>query len=64
MFRLVKLGLKKDMDNIIAKLGEQEKTKSLACTSEYKGNSFVPSRITLISGKDGVDVFKQTIEIW
>lgn len=26
--------------------------------------SVVPSKITITSGKDGVDVFKQTINVW
>ena len=26
--------------------------------------SVVPSKITITSGKDGVDVFKKTINVW
>ena len=43
---------------------QQGKAKSFNCKPEYKGKSVVPSKITITSGKDGVDVFKQTIEVW
>lgn len=56
--------IKERYDNIIADLVEQGKAKSFDCISDYKGNSFIPSSITIISGKDGVEVFKQTIKVW
>ena len=56
--------IKEGYDNILADLVEQGKAKSFNCKPEYKGKSVVPSRITITSGKDGVEVFKQTIEVW
>ncbi|PWJ69419.1 hypothetical protein B0O40_1787 [Ruminococcaceae bacterium R-25] len=56
--------IKEGMDNTLADLVEQGKTSSFNCKPEYKGKSVIPSRITITSGKDGVEVFKQTIEIW
>ena len=56
--------IKVGYDNILADLVEQGKASSFKCKPEYKGKSVVPSRITITSGKDGVDVFNQTIEVW
>lgn len=43
-----------------------EEIDSIAKAQEEcrKGKSIVPSKITIASGKDGVEVFKQTIEVW
>ncbi len=56
--------IKESYDNIIADLLEQDKVKSYTCNPEYKGKSCVPSKITITSGKDGQEVFKETINIW
>ncbi len=56
--------IKERYDNMLADLVEQGKAASFNCKPEYKGNSVIPSRITITSGKDGVEVFKQTIEVW
>lgn len=56
--------LKVSCDNIIADLLDEEKVKSYDCRPEYKGNSFIPSKITITSGKDGNVVFQETINIW
>lgn len=56
--------IKEGYDNIIADLLEQNKVQSYKCEPEYKGNSFIPCKITITSGKDGQDVFKETINIW
>ncbi len=56
--------LKESYDNIVADLLKQGKVKSYNCTPEYKGESFVPSKLTITSGKDGNIVFKETINIW
>lgn len=56
--------IKEGYDDIIADLVEREKAKSFDCIPEYRGNSFIPSSITIISSKDGVEVFKQTIKVW
>ncbi len=56
--------IKEGYDNILADLVAQGKTATFKCTPEYKGKSVVPSRITITSGKDGKEIFKQTIEVW
>ena len=56
--------IKEGYDNILADLVAQGKAASFKCTPEYKGKSVVPCRITVTSGKDGKEVFKQTIEVW
>lgn len=56
--------IKEGYDDILADLVEQGKAKSFNCKPEYKGKSIVPSKITIVSGKDGVEVFKQTIDVW
>lgn len=56
--------LKESCDNIIFDLLEQGKVKSYHCQPEYKGESSIPSKITITSGKDGNIVFKETIHIW
>ena len=56
--------IKEEYDNIIADLLEQNKVQSYRCDPEYKGSSFIPCKITITSGKDGQDVFKETINIW
>jgi hypothetical protein len=56
--------IKEGYDDILADLVEQGKAKSFNCKPEYKGKSVVPSKITIVSGKDGVEVFKQTIDVW
>ncbi len=56
--------LKESYDNIIADLLEQGKVKSYNCQPEYKGESSIPSKITITSGKNGNIVFKETIHIW
>lgn len=56
--------IKEGYDNIVADLLEQEKVKSYNCKPEYKGKSCIPCKITIKSGKDGIDIFSETIEIW
>lgn len=56
--------IKESYDNIIEDLLRQDKVKSYKCVPEYKGKSVIPTKITMIAGKDGVEVFKETIEIW
>lgn len=56
--------IKEGYDSVIMDLLQQDKVKSYKCEPEYKGNSCIPSKITIISGKDGKDVFKETINIW
>lgn len=55
---------KESFDNIVAELLENGQVKSYNCKPEYKGNSCIPCKLTISSGKDGVEVFSQTIEIW
>ena len=56
--------IKEQYDNIIADLLKQGKVESYNCFPEYKGNSFVPSKITIRAGKNGKDIFVETINIW
>lgn len=56
--------IKEGYDNILADLVAQGKAQSFKCTPEYRGKSKVPCKITITSGKEGVEVFKQTIEVW
>ena len=56
--------IKEGYDDILVDLVEQGKAKSFNCTPEYKEKSVIPCRITISSGKDGVEVFKETIEVW
>ena len=56
--------IKEQYDNIIANLLKQGKVESYRCIPEYKGDSFIPSKITIISGKDGKEIFKESIHIW
>ena len=56
--------LKEEYDNMVVELVKEGKVKSFNCKPEYKGKSVIPSKITLISSKDGVEVFKNTINIW
>jgi hypothetical protein len=60
----VVVGLKDRYDNIVEDLLVQEKVNGYSCTPEYKGKSFIPSKLTVIARKDGKDVFTQTINIW
>ena len=54
---------KEKVDNHIADLLDQGKTQSYNCDLEYKGKSVIPSKLIIVSGKDGKEVFKTTIEI-
>lgn len=56
--------IKDSYDNIIANLLREEKVETYNCYPEYKGESFVPSKIVIVSGKNGIDIFKETINIW
>ncbi len=56
--------LKKSYDNIIDDLLEEGKIKTYNCIPEYKGISFIPSKITITAGKDGNVVLQETINIW
>lgn len=56
--------LKDRYDDIVENLLKEGKINSYACTPEYKGNSFVPSKLTIEAKKDGQPVFTETINIW
>lgn len=56
--------IKENYDNIIADLFKQGKVISYNCKPEYKGESFVPSKLTITSGKNDIVVFEETINIW
>ncbi len=57
-------GLKDCYDVIIEGLVAEGHAKTFDCTPEYRGNSVVPCKLTIVSGKDGKEVYRQTIAIW
>ncbi|MDR2024338.1 MAG: hypothetical protein LBQ71_14090 [Hungatella sp.] len=56
--------IKDRYDNMVEDLLRQDKINGYACTPEYKGKSFVPSKLRIVAGKDGKDVFTENINIW
>lgn len=56
--------LKDRYDDIVEELLIQEKVNGYLCTPEYKGNSFIPSKISLVAKKDGIPIFTETINVW
>lgn len=56
--------LKDRYDDIVEDLLVQGKVSGYSCTPEYKGNSFIPSKLTIVASKDGSPVFTETINIW
>lgn len=56
--------LKESCDNIVAELLDEGKVKSYGCHPEYEGESFIPSKLTITSGKDGNILFEETINVW
>ena len=49
---------------MVEQLLRQGKVNGYACTPEYKGDSFVPSRITVEAKMDGKPVFTESVSIW
>ena len=56
--------LKDRYDDMVEELLVQGKVSGYSCTPEYKGKSFVPSKLTIVASKDKEPVFTQTINIW
>lgn len=56
--------LKDRYDDVVEELLVEGKVNGYSCTPEYKGNSFVPAKLTVVAKKDGEPIFTQTIEIW
>lgn len=56
--------LKERYDDMIEQLHRQDKVSSYSCIPEYRGKSTIPSKLTIIAGKDGMAVFTETINIW
>uniref|UniRef100_UPI0040575FF0 hypothetical protein n=1 Tax=Acetatifactor sp. TaxID=1872090 RepID=UPI0040575FF0 len=56
--------LKDRYDDMVEDLLVQGKVSGYSCTPEYKGDSFIPAKLTIVASKDGTPVFTQTIEIW
>ena len=52
------------LPNPVQQLLRQGKVNGYACTPEYKGDSFVPSRITVEAKMDGRPVFTESVSIW
>lgn len=56
--------LKDRYDDMVEDLLSQDRVDGYSCTPEYKGNSFVPSKIQVTAKKDGKPVFTEIINIW
>lgn len=56
--------LKDRCDDMVEELLRQGKVNGYTCTPEYKGASFVPSKITVAAKMDGQPVFTQSVTIW
>lgn len=56
--------LKNKADDMVENLLRQEKVSSYSCMPEYKGDSFVPSKVVIEATMKDEPVFKETIEIW
>lgn len=60
----VAVELKDRFDDMVEELFLQGKVNGYSGSPEYKGRSFVPSRVHIVAKKDGEPVFTETIEIW
>lgn len=58
------VALKDRYDDMVEKLLMEGKVNGYSCTPEYKGHSFVPSKIQIVAKKDGEPVFSETIHVW
>ena len=58
------VALKDRYDDMVESLLRQGKINGYSCTPQYKGQSFVPSELTIEAKKDGEPVFTETIHIW
>lgn len=56
--------LKDRYDDMVEGLLVQDMVNGYECTPEYRGRSFVPSKIQITAKKDGNPVFMETINIW
>ena len=56
--------LKDRYDDIVEESLVQEKVNGYSCTPEYKGNSFISSKICLVAKNDGNPIFTEIINIW
>lgn len=56
--------LKERYDDMVELLLQQDKVSSYSCIPKYRGKSSIPSKLTIIAGKDGMAVFTETINIW
>lgn len=56
--------LKNKVDNMIEDLITKGQVSGYSCNLDYKGKSLVPSKLTVIAGKDKDDIFTETINIW
>ena len=56
--------LKDRADDMVENLLRQGKVSGYNCTPEYRGNSFVPCKVTIEANMKGEPVFTETINIW
>lgn len=56
--------LKDRYDDMVKQLLVEGKVNGYSCTPEYKGRSFISSKIQISASYNGKEVFKEKIEIW
>jgi len=56
--------VKDKVDEMIEELIKKGQVSGYSCNLEYKGNSLVPSKLTVNAKKDDKVVFTETINIW
>lgn len=56
--------LKNRYDDMVEELLRKGQVNGYACTPTYKGDSFIPSKLTIEAKKDGESIFTETINIW
>lgn len=58
------VNVKDRYDDVVEELLEKDKVDAYECEPKYKGDSFVPSSLTIIAKKNGQEVFVETVSIW
>lgn len=56
--------LKDRYDDMVEELVDAGKVDGYSCSPEYKGNSFIPSKLTIVAKMSGEPVFTETINVW
>lgn len=56
--------IKNSYDDMVEVLVMENKVTGYKCNAAYKGDSFIPSALTIVASKDGKTVFEEKINIW